>query len=150
MNGSLPQPNAWLFFSRLFASVSSWHSLCLEYALHSPSLRRVVAQALRHKPCLNSSAVSAHWGQVVLPQPLPGSPLTTSPHGARPVRLLALSARLWSQPTYFTSSHACLYRWDLLPSLVHLRGISFSIHRLPATSYPAPAPLPILPAPASP
>src|SRR5437763_5229865 len=73
MNGLLPQPNAWLFFSRLFASVSSWHSLCLEYALHSPSLRRVVAQTLRHKPCLNSSAVSAHWGQVVLPQPLPGS-----------------------------------------------------------------------------
>src|SRR5436305_13982625 len=120
MNGLLPQPNAWLFFSRLFASVSSWHSLCLEYALHSPSLRRVVAQALRHKPCLNSSAVSAHWGQVVLPQPLPGSPLTTSPHGAGPVRLLALSARLWSQPTYFASSHACLYRWDLLPPLVHL------------------------------
>src|SRR5438067_3258433 len=77
-----------------------------------------------NKPCLNSSAVSAHWGQVVLPQPLPGSPLTTSPHGAGPVRLLALSARLWSQPTYFASSHACLYRWDLLPSLVHLRGIS--------------------------
>src|SRR5918999_2824039 len=28
------------------------------------------------------------------------------------------AARLCSQPTYFASSHACLYRWDLLPSLV--------------------------------
>src|SRR5687768_12866273 len=112
MNGSLPQPTAWLFFSRLFASVSSWRSPCLEYALHSPSLRRVVAQALRHKPCLSSSAVSAHRAQVVLPQPLPGSPPTTSCQGAGPVRLLALSARLCSQPTYFASSHACLYRWD--------------------------------------
>src|SRR5919109_2389707 len=79
MNGSLPQPTAGLFFSRLFASVSSWRSLCLEYALHSPSLRRGVAQALRHTPCLNPSAVSAQWGQAVLPQPLPGSPPTPSP-----------------------------------------------------------------------
>src|ERR687895_1800878 len=122
MNGSLPQPTAGLFFFRLFASVSSWRSLCLEYALHSPSLRRGVGQALQHTPCLNPGAVSAQWGQAVLPQPLPGSPPTTLRQGAGPVRLLALSARLGPQPTYFASSHACLYRWDWLPSLVHLRG----------------------------
>src|SRR2546430_9902891 len=115
MNGSLPQPTAWLFFYRLFASVSSWRSLCLEHALHSPSLRRVVVQALRHKPCLNSSAVSAHWGQAVLSQPLLGSPPTTSRHDAGPVRLLALSARLGPPPTHFASSHTCLYRWGLPP-----------------------------------
>src|SRR5436309_10090517 len=124
MNGSFPRPTVWLFFSRLFASVSSWRSLCLEHVLHSPSLRRGVAHALRHTPCLNPRAVSAQWGQAVLPQPLPGSPPTTSRQGAGPVRLLALSARLCSQPTYFASSHACLYRWDWLPSLVHLRVIS--------------------------
>src|SRR5918992_3162733 len=115
MNGSLPQPTVWLFFSRLFASVSSWRSLYLEHALHSPSLRRVVAQALRHKPCLNTRAVAAHWGQAVLPQLLPGLPPTTSRHGAGPVRLLSLSARLWPPPTHFASSHTCLYRWDLPP-----------------------------------
>src|ERR671915_315048 len=101
MNGSLPRPTVWLFFSHLFASVSSWHSLCL-----------------------NPRAVSAHWGRAVLPQPLLGSLPTTSRQGAGPVRLLALSARLGSQPTYFASSHTCLYRWDWLPSLVHLRGLS--------------------------
>src|SRR2546430_3037713 len=63
MNGSLPRPTVWLFFSRLFASVSSWRSLCLEHVLHSPSLRRGVAQALRHKPCLNPSAVATQWGR---------------------------------------------------------------------------------------
>src|ERR671914_2130718 len=106
MNGSLPQPTAGLFFFRLFASVSSWRSLCLEHVLHSPSLRRGVAQALRHKPGLNPSAVAAHWGQAVLSRPLPGSPPTTSRHGAGPVRLLALSARLGPPPTHFASSHA--------------------------------------------
>src|SRR6184192_3721451 len=145
MNGSLPQPTARLSFSRLFASVSSWHSLCLEYAPHSPSPRRGVAQARRHTPCLNSSAVAAQWGQGVLPQPLPGSPPTTSRQGAGPVRLLALSARLGPQPTYFASSHACLYRWDWLPSRVHLRGLSRSPHRPPATSTLSPAPQRILP-----
>src|ERR671925_1490161 len=123
MHGSLPQPTAWLFFSRPFASVSSWRSLCLEHALHSPSLRRVVAQALRHKPCLNPRAVAARWGRAVLPQPLLGSPPTTSRQGAGPVQLLALSARLGPPPTYFASSHTCLDRWDWPPSLVHLRGI---------------------------
>src|SRR5204862_286837 len=83
------------------------------------------SQKLSDNPQLGTSLYRVECcTNVVLPQPLPGSPLTTSPHGAGPVRLLALSARLWSQPTYFTSSHACLYRWDLLPSLVHLRGIS--------------------------